>query len=234
MGGRAFRAPSVYEQDYNDNNETEAKATPLLPESVYSGEIEYSHRFLEDWVALVAGNGSYLEHLISTSPDPRFPAAANIVRYQNSPVPALAACAEAELRREWRHGWMVGATYGYQYARYLDPQNHDPRLVAAPEHLASVRAVAPIVAELASLGFRATLEAPRRIDSKNDDTTPTSVIVDATVSGNVTRYGIRYTIGVYNLGGWHYAYPVTETFLSRTMPQNGRTFLLDLMATYPP
>jgi outer membrane receptor protein involved in Fe transport len=199
---------------------------------VYSGEIEYSRRFLQSWIAVLAANASYLEHLISTSQDPRFPA--GIVSYQNSPVPALAAGGEAELRREWARGFMFGATYGYQYARYLDPQHGNPRLVAAPEHLASIRGVVPIVSELVSFGARATLEAPRRIDTETDDTTPTSVIVDATVSGNVSRFGIRYTLGVYNLAGWHYALPVTENFLGRTMPQNGRTFLFDVSGTYPP
>jgi hypothetical protein len=28
--------------------------------------------------------------------------------------------------------------------------------------------------------------------------------------------------------------PVTQSFLSRTMVQNGRTFLADLLFTYPP
>jgi outer membrane receptor protein involved in Fe transport len=231
MGGRAFRAPSIYEQYYNDGGETEAKAKPLLPESVYSGELEYSHRFLQDWVALAAGHASYLEHLISTAP---INSKSLIVSYQNSPVPALAVGGEVEVRREWRQGWMVGATYGYQYARYLDPKMNNPRLVAAPEHLASIRAVAPLVSELASIGVRTTLEAPRRISTESNETTPTSVIVDATVSGSVSRFGVRYTLGVYNLAGWHYAWPVTENFLSRTMPQNGRTFLFDVMGTFPP
>ncbi len=233
MGGRAFRGPSVYERDYNDDNQTEAKAKPLLPESVYSGEIEYSHHLFQRWVGLVAVNASYLEHLISTAPDPRFPAAANIVSYQNSAVPALSMGAEAELRRDWRQGFMFSANYGYQYARYLDPVNHDPRLVAAPEHTASIRGVAPIVSDLVSIGARATLEAPRRIDTETSDTTPTAVVLDATLSGSASKLGLRYTLGLYNLTGWHYALPVTENFLSRTMPQNGRTFLLDLLGTLP-
>jgi outer membrane receptor protein involved in Fe transport len=230
MGGRAFRAPSAYEQNYNDGNETQAKAGALEPESIYSGEIEYTQRFLRDWVALGAVHASYLRNLISTEPDPAHP---GLQSYQNSPVPALSVGADAELRREWRQGWMLSAMYGYQYARYLDPKNGNPRVVAAPEHLASLRGVAPVVGEVAALGLRATLEAPRRIDSQTSDVTPTSLILDATVSGYVSRFGLRYTVGVYNLAGWHYAYPVTETFLGRTMPQNGRTFLLDVMGTYP-
>src|SRR5262249_52008216 len=109
MGGRAFRAPSVYEQYYSDGNETESVAKTLKPESVYSGEIEYSQRFLEDWVALGAAHGSYLENLISTAPDPTTPA---LVSYQNSAVPALALGGDVEIRREWRQGWMFAAMYG--------------------------------------------------------------------------------------------------------------------------
>jgi outer membrane receptor for ferrienterochelin and colicin len=230
MGGRAFRAPSVYERNYTDGDETETKTKGLVPESVYSGEIEYSQRFAEDWVALGAAHASYLQNLISTAPDPRNP---SLVSYQNSPVPALAVGGDAEIRREWRKGWMVAAMYGYQYARYLDAKNGNPRLVAAPEHLASLRGVAPVLSDIIAFGFRGTLEAPRRVDTTNQDLTSTAVILDATVSGYVSRFGIRYTLGVYNFTGWKYAYPVTENFLSRTMPQNGRTFLLDVMWTYP-
>ena len=231
MGGRAFRAPSIYEQNYDDGNETQSKAKTLLPESVYSGELEYSQRFLQDWVALAAVHASYLEHLISTLPDP---AHKGLENYQNSAVPALAVGGDVEVRREWRQGLMLTAMYGYQYARYLDVKTGDPRLVAAPEHLASVKAVVPVVPELASLGMRATLEAPRRIDTEKSDTTATSVILDATVSGGVARYGLRYTLGFYNITGWRYQLPVTETFLSRTLPGGGRTFLFDVTGTYPP
>jgi len=231
MGGRAFRAPSIYEQKYFDGNETQSQAKPLLPESVYSGEIEYAQRFVEDWVALVAGHASYLEHLIGTLPDP---AHKGLYSYQNSDVPALAVGGDVELRREWRQGFMLTASYGYQYARYVDAKHANPRLVAAPEHLASVRGVVPLVSELASLGLRATLEAPRRIDTQQTDTTPPALVLDATLSGGVSRLGIRYAVGVYNLTGWRYPLPVTGTFLSRTLPQNGRTFLLDVTGTYPP
>ena len=231
MGGRAFRVPSIYEQQYYDGNETQSKARPLLPESVYSGEIEYAQRFLADWVALAAAHASYLEHLINTLPDPAHP---GLSSYQNSAAPALAVGGDVELRREWRQGFMLTATYGYQYARFLDPKSGDARLAAAPEHLASARGVAPLVPELASLGLRATVEAPRRIDTQKTDVTAPALILDATLSGGVSRLGLRYTIGVYNLTGWRYRLPVTDTFLSRTLAQSGRTFLLDLAATYPP
>src|SRR5262249_45604512 len=109
MGGRAFRAPSIYEQFYTDGGEQLAAVEParglrLGPETVYSGEIEYSQRFLEDWVALAAVHANYIEGIINTIPDDdRNPGG---IRYANSPSPALTAGAEVELRREFRRGIM--------------------------------------------------------------------------------------------------------------------------------
>lgn len=236
MGGRAFRAPSIYEQFYEDGGLSEVPAVDpdrglsLGPESVYSGEIEYSQRFLEDWVALVAGHASHLTGVVTTIPDA--PGSA-VVRYANSTVPALLAGGDVELRREWRRGWMLSMFYGYQRAQYLDDALADPRRVNAPEHLASLKGVAPLVRELMSVGLRVTLEAPRRISEQDSETTAAQVVADATVSGYAREIGLRYVVGVYNIGDRRWEAPVTETFASRVMPQNGRTFRLDLLLSYP-
>jgi outer membrane receptor protein involved in Fe transport len=235
MGGRAFRAPSIYEQFYTDGRTQLPAVDParrlrLGPESIYSGEIEYSQRFEEDWVALGATHISYIKGIINTVPDAVDPM---VIRYANSAKPSLAAGFEVELRREFRQGLMFGVSYGYERARYLDRQNHDPRLINAPEHLASIRGVIPIIPDLASLGVRATLEAPRRISLTRDDLTRTAVVADLTLSGGVRRYGLGYVLGVYNVIDARYEYPVTETYLSRTVLQNGQSFLAELTFTYP-
>lgn len=237
MGGRAFRAPSIYEQFYTDgerqfagNQGNGKNAVKLKPESVYSGELEYSQRFYEDWVALAAGHVSYVSDIINTLPDPNHPGG---VSYQNSPDPALTIGGDVEIRREWRQGWMVSAMYGYQYARFMSDKDNNPRLVNAPEHLASVKGVIPMVADLASLGLRISLEAPRKIGSASDDVTKPAVVGDVTVSGNVKKFGVGYVFGVYNVLDSRYRYPVTETYLSRTALQNGRSFLADIIVNYP-
>lgn len=240
MGGRAFRKPSVYEQFYNDGGFSQVKADDptrgleLGPESIISSEIEYSQRFAEDWVALAAVNASYIEGIINTVEDTP---GSDVVRYANSDVPALTVGGEVEIRREWRQGWMLSAFYGYQRAQYLDPSDpglaDNPRLINAPEHLAGARGVIPVIAEIASIGARATLEAPRRISLDSDDVTDTAVVADLTVSGGVSRYGLRYMIGVYNLFDWVNQVPVADTYATRTMPQNGRTFVADLELTVP-
>ncbi|MFO0755244.1 MAG: TonB-dependent receptor [Byssovorax sp.] len=237
MGGRAFRAPSIYEQAYNDNGfsqvrgEQPARGITVGPESIYAGEVEYSHRFLEDWVAVGAAHASYVTGLIDTIPDTP---GSTLVRYANSRSPSMTLGGDIEIRREWRKGWMLAAMYGYAWARVLDATLAHPELVNAPAHLASIRSVVPVVRELCSLGLRARLEAPRRISLETGDAmTRGAVILDATISGNVRGYGLRYVLGVYNISDRRYEVPITDTFQSRTMPQNGRTFQVDFLATYP-
>jgi outer membrane receptor protein involved in Fe transport len=235
MGGRAFRAPSIYERFYTDGStqvagEDAKRGLTLGPETIYQGEVEFSQRFKEDWVALVAAQVSYVQGIINTIPDGKIP---DVVRYANSPSPALSAGGEVELRREWRQGWMVSGTYGYQRTQYLDSANPNPRLVNAPEHLASIRGVIPLVSDLASLGVRTTYEGPRRISLESTDLTRPALVADLTLSGNVKKFGVAYVIGMYNVFDARFAYPVAETSMSRTLLQNGRTFLADLKITYP-
>ncbi|HEY4116780.1 MAG TPA: TonB-dependent receptor, partial [Byssovorax sp.] len=236
MGGRAFRAPSIYEQVYNDGGISEVRAVDpargltLAPESVYSGEIEASQRFATDWIALVAAHASDILNVIDTVPDT--PGSA-LVRYANSPHPTVEIGGDVEIRREWRRGWMLAAMYGYERAETLDSAAGNPPLVNAPQHLASFKGVVPVITEVASFGLRATLEAPRVISVEDGAKTGAGVVVDATVSGAVPGFGLRYVVGVYDIGDYRYSYPVSDTFQSRTMPQNGRTVLLDLLAKFP-
>lgn len=243
MGGRAFRAPSVYEAVYNDGGITQVpgddpmRGLELGPESIYQGELEISQRFLRDWVALAAGHVGYVTGIINTVPDAP---GSDITRYANNP-PALLAGGEAEIRREWRQGWMIAASYAFQRGRYLETppdlagqKNPNLRLVNAPDHLGSLRAVFPIVSEVLSLAARVSVESGRRIELESDDETKPAFVGDLAVSGYLRRFGVRYVAGVYNVADFRWETPVTQTFLSRTMVQNGRTFLADLIFTYPP
>jgi len=236
MGGRAFRAPSIYEQFYSDGGTTQVPAVDptrtltLGPESVVSGEVEYSYRFLPDWVALVAAHTSFIEGIVTDVEDTP---GSDLFRYANSTSPALVAGGDVEIRREWRRGIMMAASYGFQQARLLDKALKDPILVNAPEHLASARFVVPIIKEIASFGFRATVEAPRRIDADTSDRSVPAFTADATISGLVREVGVRYVVGLYNLADRKFQTPVADSFASRTMPQNGRTFLIDAMWTWP-
>ena len=176
---------------------------------------------------------SHITGIINTIPDG---STDGVVRYANG-HPALTIGGDLELRREWRQGWMVGAMYSYQRASFLEPppgeDDSDLRFINAPEHLGSVRGVIPVVEDLLLLGARLSMESQRRIDLNSDDSSSSILLGDVTFSGNVRRFGVPYTIGLYNVGDWRYRVPVTSNFLSRTMVQNGRTVLVDLLLTYP-
>jgi outer membrane receptor protein involved in Fe transport len=253
MFGEAFRAPSVYEEFYNDKGQSQfpgnctpggaamtrcpgatatapgGVASTLKPETVYSNEIEISQRFKEDWVALLAGHATYAENLINTVPV----SGTSAIQFVNSPYNALTAGVDAEIRREWRQGWMVSAYYSYEHAAYLDSPYANPQLVNAPQHLAAFKGVVPVLNDVLSLAARVTLEAPRRISTASDATTPTAVVGDVTASGNLKRFGIGYVFGVYNVLDSKYAYPVTPQYPNTVFQQPGRTFLGNITATYP-
>jgi hypothetical protein len=243
MFGRAFRAPSVYEEFYNDGGQTTLpgndpnRNTKLLPESVYSGEVELSQRFASDWVALVAGHGSYVTNLIDTDTiaKPGGTAGSTVVTYANSAFPALAMGTDIEVRREWRQGWMLSAYYSYEHAAYINYTSAitNPQLVNAPQHLAAFKGVVPVLPDLLSLATRITLEAPRRISAASNEETPTAVVADLVASGTLKRFGIGYMLGMYNVIDSHYVYPVTPGFASSVMQQPGRTFLGDIHVTWP-
>jgi outer membrane receptor protein involved in Fe transport len=229
MGGSAFRAPSVYETSYTDGGLTQvAGGTSLQPEIVYSGEIEYSQRFLRDWVALVSVHGSQQRRIIDTIQN-----AASLLQYVNSSTRAETAGFDVEIRREWRQGWMVSAMYGYQRARFgnrfidvLRPSKDLGRLIDAPEHLASFKGAVPIVPQLATLAVRITAEGPRLVS--NGTSTDPFVLADVILTGESPTYGVFYSLGLYNAFDWRYVVPITPKAFVPTLVQNGRTLLLEV------
>lgn len=226
-GGRAFRAPSIYELYYNDMGTTQRASPSLAPETITSGEVEYSQRFAGEWAAVGAVHGSYLQNIVTSDTD-----AMGVLFLKNSSNPTYVLGADIELRREWLGGWMFSAMYGYQRTRDAQTGSVLPNV---PEHLASVRGVAPIVPGLLQIATRLTLEAPRAMvppmaGSAFDPnaTTPWAVIADVVASGQTDRFGLRYTLGLYNLFDWRYTNPVAPDWSHREVVQPGRTLLLSL------
>lgn len=248
MGGSSFRAPSIYEQFYWDGGSAQVKATDLEkgffigPETIYTGELEVSQRFLENWSILGSGWVSRIDDIINSLtvdpmtgvPDP----GSGTQRYVNSSEPALIVGADLEVRHEWRQGWFFSGFYSYQRAQYLAASDNvalkqNPRLVNAPAHLSALRGVVPVVPELASLGGRVTIEAPRRISRNSDAMTGTSVTADITLSGDIRRLGLGYVLGLYNIADQRYDYINAASYLSELTRQNGRTVLFNLSLQYP-
>lgn len=240
-GGRAFRAPSIQELFYgyavplaDGGYEEWYKPSPKLePESVWSGEVEFTHRLSSTVSALGAAYVNHLSNLIfqqgsQTVGDP--------TRYENTEDPILVVGGEAELRREWRQGWMASVSYSYAKAQYLEDAgvNQLRAVPNSPEHMGSVRGAVPLFGKALGLASRLTVEAPRydrnvRATSEIKQTkTEPSVIWDIVLSGQVDVGGLRYNVGVYNVGDWRWTAPTAAQYTIAKFPQNGRTFLASL------
>jgi outer membrane receptor for ferrienterochelin and colicin len=247
LGGKAFRAPSIYELYYNDGGYTQVASPKLRPESIYSLEVEHSHAFSPTVTGLVAVYANYVRQLIvsrggGSEDDP--------IHYVNSPSPLLSLGAEVGVKREWRQGWMLGATYGYQHSKYLASEsasdllslkkNPETREVEnSPAHLASIKAAAPLLVRGLTAATRLTFEGGRydRFESTTDvqrqRATDPAVIWDIVLTGHEDRFGLRYSFGVYNVTDWRYYAPVSNEFTAqRTILQNGRTFLASLNLSF--
>jgi outer membrane receptor protein involved in Fe transport len=236
--GRAFRAPSVYERFYT--GPTQVPSLDLKPEEVLSGELEFTHRFSSTISATAAAYTNYVTNLIvlggqGTENSPN--------QYVNSINPVETMGGELELRREWRDGWMVGATYSYQHSRYLN--NYAPpggvaplrEVPNSPNHLASLKAAAPIVGPMLMAMTRLSFAGPRydKYEQATDPpqgTTPSSLIWDVVLSGQAERYGVRYALGLYNAMDYRYTVPVSREFLQDSIVQNGRTVMLSTQVTF--
>jgi len=230
VAGRAFRAPSLYELRYSDQStqlRSDFNGNKLGPELSWSGELEYTHRFLEQWAVVGAGHVQYAEGLIkqtfSVPGDSSSP-----VYYRNSDSAALTVGGDVELRRELYRGLLFASTYGYLYPRYIAERPlGSTRLPNAPAHYGSFRVIVPVWAET-RLALRSSLESPRRISSLTVSRTNPAVITDVVFSGRIGDSGFDFAVGVYNLFDFRVALPTDPTFQVRTMPQPGRTLLMSL------
>ncbi len=238
MGGRAFRAPSTYEQYYNDGGITTLTSTccgqALRPEALYSAELEYTHRFDDDWSVLVSGYAQYGDDFIDSLrvPAEQDPDDLRLVHYANVSADQVSAGGDVEVRRELRGGWTFSAQAGGLYAGFLDAPmaegaTSNLRVPNAPYLYGSTRAIFPILERLLRGAVRLSVEAPRRLGLTTNEETDWAVITDVVASGGIDEIGLTYAVGVYNLFDWRVALPVTP-FASPTMPQRGRSFMLSL------
>jgi outer membrane receptor protein involved in Fe transport len=239
--GSAFRAPSAYEFFYNDGGVTQVVSTKcgseLSPEHVYSAEVEGTHRFDHDWVGLASVHGTLAQNIIETVPVGDVCANGDgteeAIYYKNSEVDQRIVGGDLELRREFRAGIMASLQYGILYARYAERPDEslglpsDRRLPNAPTNYAGVKLIFPIVQNAVTGAFRAGLEDRRRLDPAVTERSERAVVADAVLSGFISRHGLRYAAGVYNIFNWQYALPAVP-YASPVMPQNGRSFIFSL------
>jgi outer membrane receptor protein involved in Fe transport len=239
--GKAFRAPSIYELYYAGVGQV--AAPNLHPENIYSGEVEWSHRFSQTVTGTVAVFTNYIKDLISLQDGPPAMDGTATIMNANTTTPVGTMGGELELRRDWKEGWMVSASYSLQRTVYLASsslgsllsldRSPDFRQVPnAPTQLASLRGAVPILSRALMLMTRVSLEQGRydRVDSPAlgagvQGYTPSALLWDFVFSGTEARWGLNYNVGVYNAFDSRASYPVSAEFRQRSIPITGRSLL---------
>lgn len=241
LGGSAFRAPSVYELTYDDGAVTQIAPEPgsLRPERIWTGELEYSHR-IDEVVLLGSVFYNRIENLVQLDEVDPDGDGSTVLQYANTADVAQTLGAEAEVRRDLRQGWMVGATYSFQRTRIGDLLSDAPeaRLTNSPEHLIGLRGFAPLIPELLTLAMRLRVETPRLgAQLQADGSTrlvegEVPVLADLVLSGEIRQVHLTWALGVRNLFDWRYGYPGGDDLVQTFVPQRGRQFFVQTTLSF--
>ncbi len=215
LGGRAFRAPSPYELYYNDNGVTQVQAEALLPETILTGEVEYTARFGEVGSAVASVYYDQIDGLISLVERDD-----GLLVYQNEGGAVQTAGVELELRRDWRGGWMVAFTQAVQRASTGDVLT-GAVLTNSPLYVGGLKAAAPILPGQVQAASRVRVESGRLASDGN--WTDPAVLWDLTTTGAVPALGLDWTLGLRNLLDWDYALPAGDDGADATLLQPGRS-----------
>lgn len=226
--GRGFRAPTIYEQFWHDNNATSRAALNLKPERITTFELEHSHNFGPELRVTVAGFLNVVNDVIVTDqdalPEPLCGTAEAPVQCLvtvNGQQPVFGAGAEVQAR--WQPGRFTLVEAQYSFSSVTNTQS------VAPQHLASLRGMVPIIDRRLRLAGQLVFQAARRIDERSGTFTSEAGFLDLGLSG---RWGpVRYYAGVKNLFDTRSAVPVFSSAVP-SVPEYGRSFWVELGATY--
>lgn len=225
LAGRAFRAPSPYEQYYNDDGITQVAAgDALTPETIISAETEYSYRFREVGAFIASIYYNRIDGLIGLGARDD-----GILIYANSTEVVQTLGSELELRRDWRGGWMAAATGGYQYTRPGETFSGEP-LSNSPAWTSSIKASAPLLPGQVNGASRVRFEGGRHT-TQGTETDP-FVLWDIMLTGSVPSFSLDWALGVKNLLDWRYRYPAGDDVVMASLPQPGRTAYLDVTVNF--
>ena len=224
ISGTAFRAPSVYEFLYEDGGISQVPTESLDPETVLSAEAEYTRRISDVTTLTVGAFTNRLNGLIDTELTGDVGEEGDdIFSYANTDERVVVAGGEAEVRRDWRNGWMFLAQGGYQRVR-VGGLATKQELTNSPAFTSGIKAAAPIVPGLATLANRLVLESGRL--TNDGDRTEPMALWDTTLTGAVPNSLVSWAFGVRNVLGWSYSNPVGFDLDVADVPMPGRDIYL--------
>ena len=225
--GQAFRAPNIYELYFQDNGRSLIAAGALGPETILTFEAEHNHDLTQELRLTASGFYNLINNLVVTNTDPGPPqcgsssAPIGCERYGNSPNQISALGAEAQVR--WQPGRFTLVEATYSFVNLHDPNSTTPT-VDVQLHLASMRALVPLYEGLVRLSGQLTYQSPRKAGTQS------SLLLSFGLAG---EYGfLRYFAGVQNLLDSTVALPVGSEAGDSLVPQYGRSFLIQVSASF--
>lgn len=226
LAGRAFRAPSVYELTYSDGGTTQVPAPNLQPETIYTGELEATHRFSD--VTSVVGSVYYdrIDDLVELDVN-----GDGLLQYRNATAIVHTAGAELEARREWRRGFMLSVAQSFQRTRTGDLLA-GAELTNSPAWLGALKAAMPLVPGAITGATRLRFESTRLIDPGTGERTASVPLWDLIVSGEVPNARLSWSAGARNALDAEYGHPAGDDLLQATVPQPGRELYAEVKVSF--
>jgi len=238
--GKAFIAPSIQETSYAYSG---LLSNPnLAPENLYSAEVEWSHRLSPFVVVTGAAYANYGTDLIYLATLPADATGIEQTQNQNAQTPIGTLGFEAELRREWKNGWMVAGSCSFQRSAYLQGTSLGDLLTLnrsdqfrevpnSPTQLASVKAAVPLLSRALRAMTRLSFEGGRYDrNSLVSETAPqtrttAALLWDFVFSGREERWRLDYSLGLYNALDSRTQVPVSNELRQLSIPITGRSLL---------
>ena len=227
--GRAFRAPNIYELYYTDGNLSQRPALRLNPETITTFELEHSHDLTEELRITVGGYHNLIDNLVELTQDqleqPECgPDRASQQCYVYTNSPELQQATGAELQVRWQPGrhTLIDATYSFVWIWGTTSS----ALVNAPQHLVNLRAMVPLFDNALRVSMHGLYQSPRGNDLQTR--LGEAFLLSAGLSGEFGR--LRWFAGVQNLLDQRYRLPVATEVGFVAIPQDGRTFWVEIAA----
>jgi len=229
MYGTAYRAPSFYER-YYQNGTTEVPGNrcqpdgtciSLKPETIRTGEFEYTHFFNDSTSVLVAGYWSRIADILRLSQISKTQFA-----FGNRSTLTHSSGIEAEARWQPEPGALVAVWYSFAHVT-----NDNGFIVPnVPTHTAALRGLWPLMRDVVSVSTELIYGSTRFtafVDPKNLETpVGEELIWNVSLTGSLGPSGPRFTLTVQDLLDQRPLIPagLEVPFAPRAIPQQGRTF----------
>ena len=211
--GEAFRAPNIYQLDYNGFGQRANRA--LQPETVRTYEAVAEQYLGSHWRGSVSLFRNEIASLIDTADD-----ANGFVIFANS-GDARVTGAEFEVEGKWDNGVLLRASYTRQDAV---SGTTGERLANSPESLCKAHASVPLWREKI-FGSVELLHASERL-TLSRRSTGEAWLLNATLFSHDLAPGLEISASVQNLLDRKYRVPGGEEHVQDTIEQDGRTFRL--------